>query len=155
MNSIFNPKSNILIHMTLLNFRARLKNVDRSSATYHSVTVDDFTVVITEFKPKVKKEKKEKSETNNGNKNNDDSNDHNGKNGDSGDPSKGGGGNSGPSKNNHESPSKDSKPKLEPGEPGNNGSASNSGGSVDGALTNSNGLASSVTNRVEVNSRSS
>ena len=37
---------------------ARLKNVDRSSATYHSVTVDDFTVVITEFKPKVKKEKK-------------------------------------------------------------------------------------------------
>ena len=38
--------------------RARLKNVDRSSATYHSVTVDDFTVVITEFKPKVKKEKK-------------------------------------------------------------------------------------------------
>ena len=64
--------------MTLLNFGARLKNVDRSSATYHSVTVDDFTVVITEFKPKVKKEKKEKSETNNGNKNNDDSNDHNG-----------------------------------------------------------------------------
>lgn len=40
--------------------KARLKNVDRSSATYHSVTVDDFTVVITEFKPKVKKEKKEK-----------------------------------------------------------------------------------------------
>ena len=37
-----------------------MKNVDRSSATYHSVTVDDFTVVITEFKPKVKKEKKEK-----------------------------------------------------------------------------------------------
>jgi hypothetical protein len=35
-----------------------LKNVDRSSATYHSVTVNDVTVVITEFKPKVKKEKK-------------------------------------------------------------------------------------------------
>ena len=67
----------------------------------------------------------------------------------------GGGGNSGPSKNNHESPSKDSKPKLEPGESGNNGSTSNSGGSVDGALTNANGLANSVTNRVEVNSRSS
>jgi len=42
--------------------KARLKNVDRSSATYHSVTVDDFTVVITEFKPKAKKEKKEKKE---------------------------------------------------------------------------------------------
>ncbi len=27
---------------------------------YHSVTVNDFTVVITEFKPKVKKEKKPK-----------------------------------------------------------------------------------------------
>ena len=38
--------------------RARLKNVDRSSATYHSVTVNDFTVVITEFKPKAKKERK-------------------------------------------------------------------------------------------------
>lgn len=37
--------------------RARLKNVDRTSATYHSVTVNDITVVITEFKPKVKKEK--------------------------------------------------------------------------------------------------
>ena len=36
-----------------------MRNVDRSSATYHSVTVDDFTVVITEFKPKIKKEKKE------------------------------------------------------------------------------------------------
>merc|ERR1719210_2498232 len=40
--------------------KARLKNVDRSSATYHSVTVNDFTVVITEFKPKAKKERKEK-----------------------------------------------------------------------------------------------
>jgi YY1-associated factor 2 len=39
----------------------RLKNVDRSSATYHSVTVNDLTVVITEFKPKVKKEKKAKT----------------------------------------------------------------------------------------------
>lgn len=37
-----------------------MKNVDRTSATYHSVTVDDFTVVITEFRPKSKKEKKEK-----------------------------------------------------------------------------------------------
>jgi hypothetical protein len=36
--------------------------VDRSSATYHSVTVDDFTVVITEFKPKAKKEKKAKAQ---------------------------------------------------------------------------------------------
>nr|ACO15532.1 RING1 and YY1-binding protein [Caligus clemensi] len=39
---------------------AKLRNVDRSSATYHSVTVNDFTVVITEFKPKVKKEKLKK-----------------------------------------------------------------------------------------------
>ena len=47
----------------LINFFSvpRLKNVDRSSATYHSVTVNDFTVVITEFKPKVKKEKKTKT----------------------------------------------------------------------------------------------
>ena len=37
-----------------------MKNVDRNSATYHSVTVNDFTVVITEFKPKAKKERKEK-----------------------------------------------------------------------------------------------
>ncbi|QQP41639.1 RING1 and YY1-binding protein, partial [Caligus rogercresseyi] len=37
---------------------AKLRNVDRSSATYHSVTVNDFTVVITEFKPKNKKLKK-------------------------------------------------------------------------------------------------
>ena len=44
--------------MSFLSSRARLKNVDRSSATYHSVTVNDVTVVITEFKPKVKKEKK-------------------------------------------------------------------------------------------------
>ena len=42
--------------------RARLKNVDRSTATYHSVTVNDFTVVITEFKPKAKKEKPPKKE---------------------------------------------------------------------------------------------
>ena len=53
----------IFIHKKIQSYfpffsRARLKNVDRSSATYHSVTVDDFTVVITEFKPKVKKEKK-------------------------------------------------------------------------------------------------
>lgn len=41
-----------------------MKNVDRTSATYHSVTVDDFTVVITEFKPKAKKEKKEKISSN-------------------------------------------------------------------------------------------
>ena len=41
----------------------RLKNVDRSSATYHSVTVNDLTVVITEFKPKAKKEKKLKPST--------------------------------------------------------------------------------------------
>ncbi len=34
--------------------------MDRGSATYHSVTVNDFTVVITEFKPRVKKEKKPK-----------------------------------------------------------------------------------------------
>lgn len=34
--------------------------MDRNSATYHSVTVNDLTVVITEFKPKVKKEKKVK-----------------------------------------------------------------------------------------------
>jgi len=47
--------------------KARLKNVDRSSATYHSVTVDDFTVVITEFKPKVKKEKEKKEKISNGN----------------------------------------------------------------------------------------
>ncbi len=37
-----------------------MKNVDRSSATYHSVTVNDITVVVTEFKAKVKKEKKPK-----------------------------------------------------------------------------------------------
>ena len=53
----------------LLFFRARLKNVDRSSATYHSVTVDDFTVVITEFKPKEKKEKVKKEKISNGNNN--------------------------------------------------------------------------------------
>ena len=50
-----------------------MKNVDRSSATYHSVTVDDFTVVITEFKPKEKKEKVKKEKISNGNNN--DSND--------------------------------------------------------------------------------
>jgi len=49
--------------------KARLKNVDRSSATYHSVTVDDFTVVITEFKPKEKKEKVKKEKISNGNNN--------------------------------------------------------------------------------------
>jgi len=49
--------------------KARLKNVDRSSATYHSVTVDDFTVVITEFKPKVKKEKEKKEKISNGSNN--------------------------------------------------------------------------------------
>ena len=52
-------------------FRARLKNVDRNSATYHSVTVDDFTVVITEFKPKVKKEKKDADKNKNTDKDND------------------------------------------------------------------------------------
>ena len=36
--------------------------MDRSTATYHSVTVNDFTVVITEFKPKAKKEKPPKKE---------------------------------------------------------------------------------------------
>lgn len=36
----------------------RLKNVNRNAATYHSVTVNDLTVVITEFQPKVKKERK-------------------------------------------------------------------------------------------------
>ena len=46
-----------------------MKNVDRSSATYHSVTVDDFTVVITEFKPKVKKEKEKKEKISNGSNN--------------------------------------------------------------------------------------
>ncbi len=52
-------KSSRSIRSLPCNFsRARLKNVDRSSATYHSVTVNDVTVVITEFKPKVKKEKK-------------------------------------------------------------------------------------------------
>ena len=77
-------------------FRARLKNVDRSSATYHSVTVDDFTVVITEFKPKVKKEKKDSEK-----KNNNDKNDKNGE---------------GPSKNgNAGGPGHD--PKTEPGDP--------------------------------------
>ena len=57
---IFAPYLYIYINPIYFPFfsRARLKNVDRSSATYHSVTVDDFTVVITEFKPKVKKEKK-------------------------------------------------------------------------------------------------
>ena len=48
-------------------FRARLKNIDRSSATYHSVTVNDFTVVITEYQPKARKEKKEKGSKANGN----------------------------------------------------------------------------------------
>ena len=43
--------------------------MDRNSATYHSVTVDDFTVVITEFKPKVKKEKKAANVTANNNHN--------------------------------------------------------------------------------------
>lgn len=50
--------------------KAKLKNVDRSSATYHSVTVDDFTVVITEFKPKIKKSPV-KSEKNSDSKNGD------------------------------------------------------------------------------------
>ena len=48
-----------------------MKNVDRSSATYHSVTVDDFTVVITEFKPKEKKEKVKKEKISNGSSNGD------------------------------------------------------------------------------------
>ena len=79
-------------------FRARLKNVDRSSATYHSVTVDDFTVVITEFKPKVKKEKKD-DKKNSSNENNDkkDKDDQ-----------------AGPSKNG--SDSNPAQPKTEPGE---------------------------------------
>ena len=46
--------------------RAKLRNVDRNSATYHSVTVNDFTVVITEFKPKIKKEKEKKESKNHG-----------------------------------------------------------------------------------------
>ena len=79
-----------------------MKNVDRNSATYHSVTVDDFTVVITEFKPKVKKEKKD-AKTPGGLPGND-------KNGD-------GGGGGGPSKNGNSTTmhEKDSKPKQEPG----------------------------------------
>ncbi len=84
------PTSKLLIKS--LNFRARLKNVDRSSATYHSVTVDDFTVVITEFKPKAKKEKKEKISSPNGSSDNNDKN--NGEHNNHGGP---GGGGEGPS----------------------------------------------------------
>ena len=62
--SVF-PFSNFIFnfrHFYSLSSKAKLKNVDRSSATYHSVTVNDITVVITEFKPKKPKEKKEKKE---------------------------------------------------------------------------------------------
>jgi hypothetical protein len=70
---LYLARMNYYTFSVLLFFRARLKNVDRSSATYHSVTVDDFTVVITEFKPKEKKEKVKKEKISNGNNN--DSND--------------------------------------------------------------------------------
>ena len=53
-----------LIHIFIC--RAKLRNVDRNSATYHSVTVNDFTVVITEFKPKIKKEKEKKESKSHG-----------------------------------------------------------------------------------------
>lgn len=33
-------------------FRPRLKNIDRSSAQQKAVTVNDVTVIITEFQPK-------------------------------------------------------------------------------------------------------
>ena len=46
-----------------------MRNVDRNSATYHSVTVNDFTVVITEFKPKIKKEKEKKESKSHGSTN--------------------------------------------------------------------------------------
>ena len=137
-----------------LYFRARLKNVDRSSATYHSVTVDDFTVVITEFKPKAKKEKKDKSENSN-NKNKDDKGPD--KNGESG-------GNGGPNnKNNHDSESqsgnKDMKPKIEPGDNGNSGGNNTGTGNPSGgssAALMHNGITSSFTNvKMEVNSRGS
>ncbi len=62
MLSIIISRAVILIIIFYSYSQARLKNVDRSSATYHSVTVNDITVVITEFKPKVKKEKKPKAE---------------------------------------------------------------------------------------------
>ena len=51
---------NANVHSLTFHRIPRLKNVDRNSATYHSVTVNDLTVVITEFKPKVIKEKKVK-----------------------------------------------------------------------------------------------
>lgn len=94
--------------------KARLKNVDRSSATYHSVTVDDFTVVITEFKPKVKKEKEKKEKISNGTNSNSDKNDKKDKiKEESGE---------GPSRNGtseHASPNKDTKSK--PGDSTGNG----------------------------------
>ena len=41
--------------------RAKLRNVDRKNATVHSVTVDNVTIAITEYRLKPKKEKKEKA----------------------------------------------------------------------------------------------
>lgn len=41
--------------------RAKLRNVDRKNATVHSVTVDNVTIAITEYRLKPKKEKKDKA----------------------------------------------------------------------------------------------
>lgn len=42
--------------------RGKLKNIDRKNATVHSVTVDNVTINITEYKLKHKKEKKGEAE---------------------------------------------------------------------------------------------
>ena len=40
--------------------RSKLRNIDKKNATHQSVTVDDVTVVITEYKLKPKRERKPK-----------------------------------------------------------------------------------------------
>ena len=49
--------------------RAKLKNVDRKNATQHNITVDNVTVVITEYKLKSKKDKKGGGEDESGGEN--------------------------------------------------------------------------------------
>jgi len=123
--------------------KARLKNVDRSSATYHSVTVDDFTVVITEFKPKVKKEREKKEKISNGN-NNGDNNDKKDKKEDFG---------QGPSRNgtnsfDHASNNKDTK--SQSSDSASNGNfndptSKGGGGSSNASLNHENGVNSRLT----------
>lgn len=115
--------------------KARLKNVDRSSATYHSVTVDDFTVVITEFKPKEKKEKVKKEKISNGAIKSENTDKKDIKKEDSGE---------GPSRNgtskpeNQVSPNKDAKSK--PGDSAGNEHGKNSADSTLGGSSNTNNL---------------